>query len=222
MQEQDFIEVFKKQKEAFLKDCEAGRRTWPPGGSRAAGEQKKVLDWFERWLKGEAVPETEEESAIPVKSFGEFMDEVLVMTREILEKRNIKMIYALPGQYLGISESWKCIQVFGNRNIYYRIGRTRPRKGTRRGEDLLVLDLVMDGYKKQVFLPVIEQKEHLEKLLGETLERELPKVEATGKYRLKVALPYKIAQQGNAPLVAKKLADFITVTKPVLNDLGIV
>jgi len=219
MQETEFIELFHRQKEAFLKKIKTAREE---AGGAAAGEHQRVLDNFERWLKGEAAPEPEEGAAEPVKPFGDFMDEVLELAREILAGRNIKIIYALPGQYLGINESWKCIQVFSNRNIYYRIGRTRPRKGARRGEELLVLDLIMDGYKKQVFLPMLERKEHLEKLLGETLERELPKVEATGKYRLKVTLPFKLAREGNAPLVARKLADFITVTRPVLNELGVI
>ncbi len=185
-------------------------------------ELKKFLDWFEHWLQSEEVAEIEPVSPAPQeKTFDEFLDEVLAETKRILAEQKINVTYTLPGQNLGISESWKCVKVFGNNDIYYRIGRTRPRKGPYQGRELLVIDLVMDGYKKQVFLPLLELKAEIEKHLGAVLERELPKVEATGKYRLKVILPYEIVRRGDTRLAARKFASFIAVTKPLINRLGI-
>lgn len=58
--------------------------------------------------------------------------------------------------------------------------------------------------------------------MGVPLERELPKVEATGKYRLKLMLPYDVVKERNKRLAAKKLADFVEATKPHLNELGVI
>ncbi|MFZ5634344.1 MAG: hypothetical protein ACOY40_16025 [Bacillota bacterium] len=187
-----------------------------PGGSY---DIKKALDWFEKWLREEKdIPQKSQ--PISSKSFDEFVDEVLLEVKKLLDPKGINIVFSLPGQSLGIVESWKCVKVFDNTNIYYRIGRTRPRKGPSRGQDLLVLDLVMDGHKKQVFLPLLEMKSEIEKKLGSTLERELPKVEATGKYRLKIHLPIE-SVQGDVAQTAHKFAEFISVTKPILNQFGI-
>lgn len=222
--DKEFLELFSRQKDAFMKDFE---KTGQPIKSNArtgpAGDHKNMLEWFERWLRGENITTSKKEPK-PVqvaKSFDEFIDEVLAEAKEILAERNIPIVYSLPGQSLGISESWKCVKVFGNRDIYYRIGKTRPRKGPRKGQELLVLDLVMDGHKKQVFVPLLSRKDEIEKKLDDVLERELPKVESTGKYRLKVMLPIELVQQGDTGMAARKFADFITVTKPLLNKLGV-
>lgn len=225
MTDNEFIELFHRQKEAFLKNYSKkdGRYNTTGGNVNSNGEQKKVLDWFERWLREERVATDQEgDQSKAAVSFDEFISEVLTQTQELLARRGIKMVYTLPGQQLGISESWKCVQVFGRRDVYYRIGRTRPRKGAYRGQELLIIDLVMDGFKKQIFIPLLNQKEELEKRLGEELERELPRVEATGKYRLKLLLPFDVVKHGNTRYVAGKLSDFISVTKPVLNNLGVV
>ncbi|SHE59624.1 hypothetical protein SAMN02745218_00558 [Desulfofundulus australicus DSM 11792] len=222
MAERDIVQLFNRYKEEFLKkfsqqdggDGEERTRVWQ--------EFKKFLDRFEHWLQSEDSEGIEEDTSLPgEKSFDQFLDEVLAETKRILAEQNIDVTYTLPGQNLGISESWKCVKVFGNNNIYYRIGRTRPRKGPYRGQELLVIDLVMDGYKKQVFLPLLELKSEIEKRIGAMLERELPRVEATGKYRLKVILPFEVVHKGDTWLAARKFADFVAVTKPLINSLGI-
>jgi hypothetical protein len=222
MVERDILQLFNRRKEEFLK--KVTQQAMEGEGEKAGvmRELKKFLDWFEYWLQSEEGVDIEEAAPVPgEKTFDQFLDEVLAETKRILAEQNIEVTYTLPGQNLGISESWKCVKVFGNNDIYYRIGRTRPRKGPYQGRELLVIDLVMDGYKRQVFLPLLELKEEIEKRLGAVLERELPKVEATGKYRLKVILPYEIVRRGDAWLAARKFADFVAVTKPLINRLGI-
>ncbi|GBF35381.1 hypothetical protein DCCM_4504 [Desulfocucumis palustris] len=231
--DKDFIETFSRQKKAFLRKFsrEADKQK---SDSSPAVEHKKVLDWFESWLKGEAeavsgkrerarerLKERVKEREQGALSFEQFVDMVLEQTKELLAERDIEINYSLPGQSLGISESWKCVKVFGNNDIYYRIGRTRPRKGPRKGEELLVLDLVMDGYKKQVFVPLLDRKEIIEENIGSDLERELPKVEATGKYRFKMLLPFDLVEKGDVKETAKKFVDFISATKHHLNELGV-
>ncbi|WP_027719010.1 hypothetical protein [Desulfovirgula thermocuniculi] len=216
MVERQILEVFHQRKEEFLKNISGADK------KEVVAELKRFLDWFEQWLHLEAEEQKEREpQAARPRALEEFLDEVLAETKRILAERRINITYTLPGQNLGAKESWKCVKVFGNSGIYYRIGRTRPRKGPYRGQDLLVIDLVMDGYKKKVFLPLLELKGEIEKRLGVELQRELPKVEATGKYRLKFFLPYDVVRRGDAALAARKFAHFIAVTKPLLNSLGV-
>jgi hypothetical protein len=214
-----FIEIFNRQKKAFLKDMEKGQQDKASGIPGSTGEYRKVLDWFEKWLREDKAP-AQKSQPMDAKSFEEFVDEVLFEVKNILAPQNINIVFSLPGQSLGITESWKCVKVFDNTDIYFRIGKTRPRKGSHKGLDFLVLDLVMDGNKKQVFLPLLELKSEIEKKLGSHLDRELPKVEATGKYRLKILLPIETVQ-GDVAMTAQKFAKFISVTKPILNQLGV-
>ncbi|MHB8917896.1 MAG: hypothetical protein ACYC4H_07720 [Desulfocucumaceae bacterium] len=203
-----------------MKDIEKSHRAGPLESSDGSFDFKKVLDRFEKWLK-EEYEAVQKVQPVNSRSFDEFIDEVLLEAKNILAQREIDIVFSIPGQSLGIAESWKCVKVFQNNSVYYRIGRTRPRKGPNKGKDLLVLDLVMDGYKKQVFLPVLDLVPDIEKKLGRQLERELPKVEATGKYRLKILFPIENAH-GDIAQTAFKFAEFIYVTKPVLNQMGIV
>ncbi|MFZ5596047.1 MAG: hypothetical protein ACOY31_03445 [Bacillota bacterium] len=220
MTDKNFIEFFGRRKKAFLREIERERQSGNPVAAESKSDFKKALDWFEKWLREENVS-SEKNLSISSKSFDEFIDEVLVEVKKILDARNINIVYSLPGQSLGITESWKCVKVFENTDIYYRIGKTRPRKGPNRGRELLVLDLVMDGHKKQVFMPLLDLKAVIEKKLGSSLQRELPKVEATGKYRLKLMLPIE-SVHGDVSVTARKFAEFITVTKPFLERLGVV
>lgn len=217
MTDKNFLDIFSRQKKAFLKDIEKGSRA-KPDSSEGKPDLKKALDWFERWLREEKASGSK--VSMSAKSFEEFVDEVLQEVKELLTPKNINIVFSLPGQSLGIIESWKCVKVFENTDIYYRIGKTRPRKGPNRGQEFLVLDLVMDGHKKQVFLPLLELKPEIEKRLGSELERELPKVESTGKYRLKILLPIESVHYDTS-LTAQKFADFINITKPFLEQLGV-
>lgn len=207
--QKELLEMFSKQKKMFLRQQK----------NDLPGDTRKILDRFEEWLRGGADGEAHQEW--PQLAYGDFVDMVLAVVKEKLARQSININYDLPGQSLGISESWKCIKVFGNKDIYYRIGRTRPRKGPHAGQEILVFDLVMDGYKKQVFLPLLESKAEMEQILGQELERELPKVESTGKYRLKVVLPFSMVHRGEVEAAAARLAEFIAVTHQKLSRLGV-
>lgn len=219
----EFINQFSKYKQAFLDELKDGKIDidFTAGGN---GDNKKtMLELFEKWLIEQS---TREQISLQVQddnqNFDEFLDEVLARAKRILKERGIHISYTSLSQKMGITESWKCIRVFGRSNIYYRIGKTRPRKGPNKGREYLVMDLVMDGNKKQVFIPLLKKKDTIESLLGVPLERELPKVEATGKYRLKLFLPYDVVRERNIRLAARKLADFVETTKPLLTELGVV
>lgn len=156
------------------------------------------------------------------QSFNDFLEDVLKKAAEVLKENGIEINCISLGKKLGIAESWKCIQVSNSKTVYYRIGKTRPRKGPRKGQEFLVIDLVMDGHKKQIFVPLLERRTSIERKIGATLERELPRVEATGKYRLKLMIPSDAYYKGKVHYVAGQLANFIMSTRPYLNELGVV
>lgn len=209
MADQEFVKYFTRRKEAFLQEYKEN-------------SYKQALNWFERWLREEEVRAEESTAAGALGDFDDFLDEVLARTRERLNGWGIRMVSPSSDQWLGLKGSWRCLKVLENRHVFYRIGKTRPRKGTYQGHELLILDLVMDGQKKQVFLPLLSRKKEVEQELGEALERELPKVEATGKYRLRMFLPFRLVERWETDLAAQKLASFILVTKKTLNKLGVV
>ncbi|SFR00404.1 hypothetical protein [Desulfoscipio geothermicus] len=220
----DFLEQFTRQKDEFLQELQRGNIevNFKPDGN--VDSKKIILELFEQWLQRKAAPVQEQVTLEQedTQTFDVFLDEVLSRAKKILKERGIHIAYTSLSKKMGITESWKCIRVFGRSNIYYRIGKTRPRKGPNKGREYLVIDLVMDGNKKQVFVPLLKKKDLIENQLGVSLERELPKVEATGKYRLKLLLPYDVVRERNKRLAAKKLADFVEATKPHLDELGVV
>ncbi len=216
----NFLNQFSQLKNQFLKELRSGNIE--VNFKDGADSKKMVLELFEQWLQDKAERDHSSQGRKEVQSFDVFLDEVLSRAQKILKERGIHISYTSLSKRMGITESWKCIRVFGSSNIYYRIGKTKPRKGPNRGREYLVIDLVMDGNKKQVFIPILKRKDTIESKLGTSLERELPKVEATGKYRLKLLLPYDVVQEKNIRLAARKLADFIEATKPHLDELGVV
>ncbi len=213
----DFMQQYAVYKEEFLKELKSGNVEI--NFKDGADSKKMVLELFEQWLKKTTTKKGPK--VVESVSFDSFLDEVLHRAKIILQERGIRISYMSFSQQMGIAESWKCIKVFGSNNIFYRIGKTKPRKGPNKGREYLVVDLVMDGHKKQVFVPLLEKKDNIESRLGVSLERELPKVEATGKYRLKLMLPYEVVREKNIRLAARKLADFVGATKPYLDDLGV-
>ncbi|MCL2338225.1 MAG: hypothetical protein FWC60_12505 [Firmicutes bacterium] len=213
----NFLRQYAAYKEEFLKELKSVNVT--VNLKNNADSKKVVLELFEEWLKGKTAPRKSQPMAND--SFDSFLDEVLFRAKKILLARGIRISYLSLSQQIGIAESWKCIKVFGNDTIFYRIGKTKPRKGPHKGREYLVFDLVMDGHKKQVFVPLLQKKDRIESSLGASLERELPQVEATGKYRLKLLLSYEVVREKNIRLAARKLADFVGTTKPYLDDLGV-
>lgn len=214
----DFVQQYASYKDEFLNELKSGNIEID--FTESGDSKKKVLELFEQWLQTKT--SQREPQGTEAESFDSFLDNVLARAKKILQERGIQVTCLSLSKQIGITESWKCIRVFGSNNIFYRIGKTKPRKGPNKGKEYLVMDLVMDGHKKQVFVPLLEKKDNIESRLGASLERELPKVEATGKYRLKLLLPYDVVRERNIRLAARKLADFVTATKPHLNELGVV
>jgi len=217
-----FMEQFLKHKKDFLDELRKGSIEVNFKTDGNTDSKRVILELFEKWLRNMPDSNPAVQSSTENQSFDDFLDEVLSRAQKLLKERGIQIAYTSLSKQMGITESWKCIRVFGSSNIYYRIGKTRPRKGPNKGREYLVMDLVMDGHKKQVFVPLLEKKNSIENQLGAPLERELPKVEATGKYRLKLLLPYDVVRERNIRLAARKLAEFVEATKHHLSELGVV
>lgn len=156
-----FMEQFSRHKNDFLKELTRGNIEINFKADSNADSKKMILELFEQWL----LKKTDLEQLQPIQtvqddtqSFDDFLDDVLSRAKKILNERGIKIAYTSLSNKFGIAESWKCIRVFGSNNIYYRIGKTRPRKGPYKGQEYLVIDLVMDGNKKQVFVPLLKKR----------------------------------------------------------------
>lgn len=228
MGDREFIKVFREKKEEFRKHIQQGENKNSQGRGKSSRSSDRLLDWFEKWLEGESPAEEQRKSA-PAMPFDEFLNHVLELVTRTLSEKDPVLGKILNGQTTGsvnswkrYSKSWKCLTVFEDSEVFYRIGKTTPRKGPHQGKELLVIELVLDGRKKQAFLPMLTRKQEMEEKMGATLERELPRVEATGKYRFKLFLPYEFAYNGDTRGVAEKMAGMVTATRPILNELGIV
>lgn len=217
MTEREFINIFEQNKEKFLSQNLLGEKN------------RKVLDLFEKWLKGKSVvvrtgnnEKKCERKNIKI-NLGSYFDEITSVARDILIEKGIQVSCISLGRTIGIKETSKCIRVFKGSNIYYRIGRTIPRKGKYSGQDLIAMELVMDGNKKRVFMPMLEQREYIEKRLGFEVERELEQLEATGKYRFKLFFPFDDEGEGvyDAKELGQIFADFIFITRDCLRQLNV-
>jgi hypothetical protein len=204
MTEREFLSQFLHFKQEFLATSKR-----PAGKPR--GIRKNVLDNFERWLQLRAKIEKTD------TTFNDFLNNVILVAGKILEKNGVTISCPIPV----FKESKRCISIFKNSTVFYRIGRVKPRRGFNKGQNILAIELVMDGHKKSVFLPLLEMKEEIEERLGEKLLRELPRTESAGHYRVKTFLPYQLVESNDVQTVARALADFILATLPSLEKLGL-
>lgn len=207
MQSADFYSVFELYKERFLQQPQASK-------------SKSALELFEEWLRSNATLPQIKISGTKNKKMdiARFLNEVMLEAKEILASRGVK----INSISLDLKASSKCISVFEINSVYYRIGKTSPRKGKYRGLDLLAMELVMDGNKNNVFIPLLDRLEDLENSLGKKIERENSKVEATGKYRFRLLFPLENDDSKKAVIkYARILSDFIYLTRNELLKLNI-
>jgi len=227
MSDSEFMREFRAKREEFIKHLEDGSIIIKEKRGRSGRGNERLLEWFEKWLAGE-LDEQQQKRTEPAMPFDQFLNEVLAAAVKLLVTEAPKLGKILEGPlnsgnhaWKCYSKSWKSLYVFEDAEVFYRVGKTTPRKGAFQGQELLVLELVLDGKKKQAFLPMLEHKEEIEEKVGAALEREQPRVEATGKYRFKLYIPYEEAYNGEVGVVAKKFYDFVNATRPILSELGI-
>lgn len=183
-------------------------------------ENKKALDLFEKWLKGNSkllqfrVMEEKNKKI----DLGKFFSGIIDEARVTLSRKGIQ----ISSISLGLKESSKCVTVFKDKTIYYRLSRTCPRKGAYGGMEMLVIELIMDGNKNNIFVPLLKQINALESQLDQKIEREGAKVEATGKYRFKLFFPFEYDESAVAVRkYAEVLSNFIYYTRKELTKLNV-
>ena len=186
MTNRDFVKMFSAKKQAFLEDL------YPHSKVDSAGHLV-VLESFEKWLSNNTLTKSKDKTKSEALDFNDFATQVLHQANELLITNGINP-YTFQSRSFKINTSWKCLKIYDTNQIFFRIGKTRPRKGPFKGKELLVIELVMDGNKK-IFLHMLEKMEELEKALGQPLNRELPRAESTAKYRLRLVFPIEIAKQ---------------------------
>lgn len=210
MTEKEFVSAFIQQKEHFIKQY------------MFEGSNLKMLDLFEEWLKEKitANKNTSKPRNTKKAELNTLLDEVVNKAQAKLQKHGIKIncvSFNIPGK---INKTARCLKVFPHESIFYRICKTSPRKGKYSGQNLIVIELVMDGHKNDVFIPLLAYKENMEKQLGLTIERERPTIEATGKYRLKLLVNFDSYKEKDfARQLSTNLAKFVHVTNAYLQKI---
>ncbi|SFR07899.1 hypothetical protein [Desulfoscipio geothermicus] len=210
MTDKEFVTTFVRQKERFIEQSMPERINL------------RTLDLFEKWLKeklksrktaGKAHNETKK------LDLRDLLDRAVMKAGYLLQDRGIQIncvSFMIPGN----KTSSRCIKVHPHENLYYRICKTSPRKGKHKGQNLIAIELVMDGKKNNIFIPLLARKENMEKQLGMVLERERQSIEATGKYRFKIFFNLdEYAEKEMAEQLGATLADFITVTGMHLKEI---
>lgn len=203
----DFINTFKQYKERYLQQ------------DPALGN-KRAMEHFEKWLKGNY--HLLHMKARPVKynkiEVGQFLENIVLVAKRRLAGKGVQINCIS----LGLKESSKCLSVFSDNSVYYRLARTCPRLGPYGGMELLVMELVMDGNKNNIFIPLLGRLGTLEKSLGSKIERENARAEATGKYRFKLIFPFNPSEPENkVKSLGEILAQFIYLTRDELLKLNI-
>ena len=161
-------------------------------------------------------------------TFEQFLNNVIDAAVRLLlyDDPKLKKILKGPLNQVGhawkrYSKNWKSLYLYREAEIFYRIGKTTPRKGPHQGQMLLVMELVMDGKKKQAFIPMLEYKQEIEEKVGSALERGQPGAEVVGNYRFRLFFPYEQVYNEEVEVVAKKFYQFVGATRPLLNGCGI-
>lgn len=208
MTERDFVSAFERNKELFI------RQVMPGDNNR------KALDLFEKWLKGKLQSKIPPKPRATKKEFGILLDGII---EEAEAKLAEKGIYAgcVSSIVPGSRSSSRCIRVKDLDSIYYRICKTSPRKGKNSGKNLLAVELIMDGNKNNIFLPLLFEKTNMEKEIGLKIERERQPIEATGKYRFKILFDLdEYQEEAIAHQLGEAMAKFILVTRNYLNKIA--
>lgn len=212
MRDMEFISAFERQKKRFYRHL--------PGGNNHV-----TLDLFEKWLK-DTIKNSKVKNGSPQRlqltnsRLSDIFDQVVSEASAKLKERGININCVCLPMLVNKSAS-RCLRVQSQDSVYYRIRKTTPRKGKYKGENLISIELVADGNKNNVFIPLLSQKEEMERKLNRPIERESKAVEETGKYRIKiVSRDFFKKNEADVKMLTEMLTDFIIVTNDYLQKLS--
>lgn len=210
MNDREFVSAFVQQKERFISQ------------NMLRGINCKTLDLFENWLI-ERLLANQSKKPVPAAKKRELpvlLDQAIEKADSLLQVKNIR-IKRISLDVLGNKSKTRCIKVYPYEDVYYRICKTSPRKGKHKGKNLIVIELVMDGNKNNIFIPMTAaKKNNMESQLGIIVERERPSIEATGRYRLKIL--FNLNEKGEQEIASQlgiALADFVYITNHYLQKI---
>lgn len=232
MTEREFIDRFEQQKYEFLVENMIGEN------------QIRILDQFEEWIKEKVPGETgtvhnkkrtkratierpgqRAEKKVKEKKqkqdFGEYLEKVVTEAERVLAGKGVLLNCVALDRAIGIKQSSRCIRICDNHNVFCRVGKSWPRKGKYQGRGVVLIELVMDGFKTSVFLPLLKKIETIESHVGMSVEREMPHIENVGKYRFKLFFPFGDEGEINydSAFIGEKLAEFIYISTICLKEL---
>lgn len=212
MRDTEFINAFERQKKEFY-------RHLPRGNNHV------TLDLFEKWLKdtikkSKVKNDTSPRLQLTNSRLSDIFDQVVSEAAAKLKERGININCVCFPMLVNKSAS-RCLRVQSQDSVYYRIRKTTPRKGKYKGESLISIELVADGNKNNIFIPLLSRKEEMERELNRFIERESKAVEETGKYRLKIVNRDFFKQNEAEPeILTGMLTDFILVTNDYLQKVS--
>ncbi|HBX24109.1 MAG TPA: hypothetical protein DEF34_10840 [Desulfotomaculum sp.] len=213
MTDQEFVYAFAKKKERFCRQLSPGLSS------------RQTLDLFEKWLQGAINANVKNGSSkkqqLSKNKLSDIFDQVVSETSNILKERGLKINCVCLPVLVNKSTS-RCLLIQSNSSIYYRIRKTTPRKGKYKGENLISIELVADGNKNNIFMPLLAQKAKMERDLNRSIERESKAVEETGKYRLKIlSRDFLKNAEADPRVLIEMLTSFILVTNKYLQKLSV-
>ncbi|MBE3586094.1 MAG: hypothetical protein IMW94_08035 [Thermoanaerobacter sp.] len=219
MNDSEFVLSFNRYKREFLQQ-------W-----KLEEDQRGVLEMFEKWLqvrgKEQRNEQGEEAANVPVMPFNAgkdwrmLLEEICRRVEKNLFKRGIVIKCLSAARWGQARGSALCLVLPDRRDVFYRLCRTQPRKGPYSGQKIIKGELVLDGHKHSLFLPLLHYQVEMENRLGFRLERESTRVEETGKYRFKICFPLnERLSVRDCEEIARLMADFILVTREYIEKIG--
>ncbi|MDQ0286752.1 hypothetical protein J2Z49_001869 [Desulfofundulus luciae] len=216
MTDREFILSFSRFKREFLQQ------------SGLEKGQLGVLEMFEKWLQMRDNDKHEEN--IPasgtyfniIKDWRVLLEDICRRVEKYLMKRGI-VIKCLSAAHWGQAKgSALCLVLPNRQDIFYRLCRTQPRKGPYSGQKIIKGELVLDGHKHSLFLPLLHYQAEMERRLGFRLERESARVEESGKYRFKICFPLNKERilTYDCDEIARLLTEFIFVTQEYIEKIN--
>lgn len=149
------------------------------------------------------------------------MNEICRRIEQNLLQRGIAVKCVSAARWGKARSSALCLVMPGLQDVFYRLCRTQPRTGIYSGRKILMGEVVLDGHKHSLYLPLLNYQSEMERRLGFRLERESPSMEQTGRYRFKMCFPVDKEKVDLSTIeeITGVLTEFILVTSDYIQKI---